>query len=877
MRGMGMLLKRVLSVLLCMLLFVTVIPRISIVAESASDRTWDFNVNGNFGGWNSFNHMTADVTNGSFNASITGVDPYMYSGSLTIDAAKVKYVQVRMKNNTSSTMAQLYWITSSDGVWGSNNKVKTITISANDTGYKTFVFDMSNDPSWNSTVTQIRFDPVSNATGSVNIDYIYMYQGKLAWDFHTNGNYDGWNSFNHMSNLSVSGGYLNANITGQDPYMFSQSGLNAYSAIYNTIAVRMKNSTSSNTAELFWVTNQSAAWDQNKRVTFSITPNDTEYRTYYINLAGNSNWNSVITQIRLDPNTNVSSGAISIDFIELYTNHVNFPLDITKKNDVVSLLYYISQDLGFEQSANQGQIYNITNILKANPSNPSWGPEHAYHYWDEPALGYYRSAVDSVTRTHMQQIADANIDYIVIDNSNARYSWTINKDANGNSYYDRGFTIPAQKFLDILLQMRREGKRTPYVVFFSGTWDDAGEIPDYVPIDTYNRFYSDGKYNELFVRYNGKPLHLVSKVKPATVEQRFTVRKMWALEPVLADGDWTFLDQTPQRVSTYQGINEQMSVTASYQMNHMTMMSAVPRKGGKTLAAQWQRAFQVRPKVLTLNFWNIWSAIRWVDSNMQGYYGSTHFTDSFTREFSHDLEPMKGGHGDLYYQWTKKYVSNYKNQNAFPVLVSGEVDSWKAWNPIYTRSGSGVPAGEPGESLLGLQKLTTSSGASKTPYRGAGYLNILFDTFEAFRFSGGYMSVNYPFATSNFSTTPYIKAAVNFDAAPGADASTVYYAMVRAHTSAPGSFQHRDQEIRVYPGQWNPIVLDISNWAYRNQVQGVEVLFRAQGTGTMCWYGNLQVDWIVRSANNNTYKSSTTGIHNGSIDSSEVVLGDFNN
>jgi hypothetical protein len=46
--------------------------------------------------------------------------------------------------------------------------------------------------------------------------------------------------------------------------------------------------------------------------------------------------------------------------------------------------------------------------------------------------------------------------------------------------------------------------------------------------------------------------------------------------------------------------------------------------------------------------------------------GETYFVDNYTREASRDIEPMKGGHGDLYYQWMKQYIESYKKQEAMP-------------------------------------------------------------------------------------------------------------------------------------------------------------------------------------------------------------------
>ncbi len=44
------------------------------------------------------------------------------------------------------------------------------------------------------------------------------------------------------------------------------------------------------------------------------------------------------------------------------------------------------------------------------------------------------------------------------------------------------------------------------------------------------------------------------------------------------------------------------------------------------------------------------------------------FTDNFNVEFSRDIEPMEGGHGDLYYRWLCEYVRAYKAHEPCPTL-----------------------------------------------------------------------------------------------------------------------------------------------------------------------------------------------------------------
>lgn len=49
--------------------------------------------------------------------------------------------------------------------------------------------------------------------------------------------------------------------------------------------------------------------------------------------------------------------------------------------------------------------------------------------------------------------------------------------------------------------------------------------------------------------------------------------------------------------------------------------------------------------------------------------GNNLFVDNYTQEYSRDIEPMEGGHGDQYYQWLKEYIRAYRALEDCPVLV----------------------------------------------------------------------------------------------------------------------------------------------------------------------------------------------------------------
>ena len=344
-----------------------------------------------------------------------------------------------------------------------------------------------------------------------------------------------------------------------------------------------------------------------------------------------------------------------------------YGLDITDKNDLVSICYSTWFNPIVAKSGSASGIYNITEILAGNGQ---WGSENAFHFWGEPAVGYYRSDDKSVIRTHMTQLAEAGVDFIIIDNTNAQANaWGAGA---AGSYWDSMVSQSCKALLDTILTMRSEGKQTPYVVFWNRVDEQEGWN---TPSRIYQEFYSSGRYRDCWVYWNGAPLMLVTSlnqgggatdVRNFAYREQFTLRQQTVaiLSGNLAQNEWTFLYDGSVPCKDANGHYEQISVYVARQSTYMSnTRTAIGRRGGETFYKQWLRAFEYRPKVVTLTWWNEWAAQRFIVN------GENAFTDNYNQEYSRDIEPMKGGHGDRYYQWMKQYISAYKSHEACPRLV----------------------------------------------------------------------------------------------------------------------------------------------------------------------------------------------------------------
>ena len=77
---------------------------------------------------------------------------------------------------------------------------------------------------------------------------------------------------------------------------------------------------------------------------------------------------------------------------------------------------------------------------------------------------------------------------------------------------------------------------------------------------------------------------------------------------------------------------------------------------GYNFAEQWKRALRLDPPFVMVTGWNEWTAGRF----STGMGSSMMFVDQFDEEYSRDIEPMKGGHGDNYYYQLVANVRRYK-------------------------------------------------------------------------------------------------------------------------------------------------------------------------------------------------------------------------
>jgi len=342
-------------------------------------------------------------------------------------------------------------------------------------------------------------------------------------------------------------------------------------------------------------------------------------------------------------------------------------LDITDRTDLIGICY----TMWFNAIHGNGtdelkDVLNVSELLQTHEFSSKYGfvkdgkQNNAltqFHYWAEPAQGYYRSTDAKACRNNMMLLQNAGVDFLILDYTYATAGAYSPGTGGWRTYIDG----PMNTLLNTITGMRAEGLKTPYVVMWINDKTLLGDI--------YNAYYNVEKWKDCFVYWNNKPFAMLWQNKGLVEDEHFTLRGMYGLQGHVSKGQWSYLEVDNTKTICYDetGKPEHVCACVATQQTYMTEKSAHGRDGGAFWHSHWLTAFDVHPKILSITWWNEWCAQLYnVGTEENPYYI---FTDNFNREFSRDIEPVKGGHGDLYYKWLCEYVRCYKEGKPCPNLV----------------------------------------------------------------------------------------------------------------------------------------------------------------------------------------------------------------
>jgi hypothetical protein len=348
-------------------------------------------------------------------------------------------------------------------------------------------------------------------------------------------------------------------------------------------------------------------------------------------------------------------------------------------------------------------------------------------------MGYFLSSDEYVIRRDMSMLADAGVDVLVMDVTNAV------------CYWDQWKVV-----FSTMQKMKAEGNKVPKFCF----WAFNGPVINVVQ-DLYDRIYKTQQYKDLWFEWDGKPLLLYNATPSVDanghnkdakdysneVKSFFTLRNMWwgyykwaGKRFVGTEDNWSFgYDLGNEHVkamdpvalaSTHNGKREEFAVTPAQHPSSLIGKSWSREYGepklnefdlplptlvpwlGKTVEhpegygiyfqERWNEAIAADPEFLYLNDWNEWTAGKYQPgknketTDFMRRKSPYFFVDQYNAEFNRTIQPMKGGYTDNYYMQMAENLRRYKGARPIPVLsgvneikIDGNFSDWRTITTEY--------------------------------------------------------------------------------------------------------------------------------------------------------------------------------------------------
>ena len=368
-----------------------------------------------------------------------------------------------------------------------------------------------------------------------------------------------------------------------------------------------------------------------------------------------------------------------------------------KNGNSVGIFYHLWH--GVHETA--GQTLDLTKILQENPDylKSEYLDLNArkFHYWGEPLYGYYSSSDPWVLTRHVELMMLMDIDFLVYDYTNA-------------VCYD----AQADLMFEILDSFAKQGFKVPKVTVYTNT-----NSPSCV-INVYNRYLAPdaprGKYSYLWYAPKGKPMVIGVKSQRASDEVLYTYLKEEFFdfrESQWPDGKTTVSDKEtgfPWMSWEYpqENYNGYMSVSLAQHpgaamsrgdmsnygrgYDFKTMQNVSENvNSGTNYEPQWETVFKnnadkknKKIDTVMITGFNEWMAQKLNDGS------TSFFVDTFSEEYSRDVEMMMGGYGDDYVVQTAINVRKFKYSDGKDyirkkITIDIEDETFADWAKVFNK------------------------------------------------------------------------------------------------------------------------------------------------------------------------------------------------
>jgi len=336
--------------------------------------------------------------------------------------------------------------------------------------------------------------------------------------------------------------------------------------------------------------------------------------------------------------------------------------------------------------------YNITDLLENdqdslwNKSGNAKSPLYAFHYWNEPLFGYYRSNDKWVIARHCEMLTAAGVDFLAFDTN------------NGPIYPDQFLAL-----CEVFQEYYDAGWDVPKICFMT-----KSSSPSTME-EIYNTLYKDGLYKDLWYCRDGVTPTIMGCPKDgyealyAELDEFFDIiYTQWPSEEFVDNAfpwiEWSYPQPIHNGVisvsiAQHTAIPMSRSWTQRYMnwgrgydhtddINHEATF-----RQGINFQQQWDTVFNNIDQVDTVfvTGWNEWVAQKYIVDNAVG------FVDLFNEEFSRDIEMPKEGYGDNFYLQLCDNIRRFKGASEVTAAktpettidVNGDPSQWESVNASY--------------------------------------------------------------------------------------------------------------------------------------------------------------------------------------------------
>jgi len=334
--------------------------------------------------------------------------------------------------------------------------------------------------------------------------------------------------------------------------------------------------------------------------------------------------------------------------------------------------------------------------------NKDISPTGQAHFWGEPLWGYYNSDDEWVIRRQIKLLTIAGVDFIAFDLTN-RVTY--------RKVYEKVLRV-IEEFIDA-------GLTPPLATFythsrsFATTWQ------------LYTDLYKPGLYSRAWYRVNGKPMIIAYTNEDDDINEAFSrkdsayrpvpytreireffyfKKPQWPSDPFFEDGlpwvEWTFPQPNHKgnmsvSVASHPKVPMSRSLTSGWinwgrgwdPVAQINKKEDVDK--GTFFQKQWDHAIVTDVDTVFVGGWNEWIAYKqpWGDEYM--------LCDAADREYSRDIEPMRGGYNDAFYIQLITNIRKFKGINHSTPAYSGRKmtadrisENWAEVGAVFRNQGN---------------------------------------------------------------------------------------------------------------------------------------------------------------------------------------------